>query len=151
MSDIISNKQPNILILLASGFEEETAVSCMSHLRNAGLAVSLVALSAGPVRGLHGLSIHPDQTLSDLSKEKSAKMIIVPGNGQCTNALLMSPRFHQLIENTVNNNGYVVTADSAKKALKNAGIPERTPAPQYIIQNSKEVCAFADDLVNLVK
>lgn len=150
MSDKLNQNLP-ILILLASGFEEETAVSCMSHLRSAGLPVSLVGLSSGTVRGLHGLTIQPDQTLTELPKDKSAKMIIVPGNGQCTNALLMSPRFHQLIANTIDNQGYVVTGNSAENALKNAGIPQRTPAPQYIIQGNKEVCDFADELVDLAK
>ena len=150
MNDKLNHNLP-ILILLASGFEEETAVSCMSHLRSAGLPVSLVALSSGTVRGRHGLTIQPDQTLTALPKDKSAKMVIIPGNGQCTNALLMSPRFHQLIANTIDNQGYLVSADSAIQALKNAGIPQRTPAPQYIIQGNKEVCDFADELVDLAK
>lgn len=146
-----SNLDSNIFILLASGFEEETAVSCMSHFRDAGFPVSLVSLVSGPVRGLHGLNINPDQTLSDLSKEISAKMVIVPGNGQSTNALLMAPRFHQLLHNTINNNGYLATTKNAEQALKNAGITDKTPAPQYIIQGNQEICDFANNLVELIK
>ncbi len=145
------NDGSDVFILLATGFEEETAVSCMTHLRAAGFPVSLVSLATGPVRGLHGLTINPDQTLSNFCKEISAKMVIIPGNGQCTNALLMAPRFHQLIANTIDNNGYLVATKSAEKALKNAGISQKTPAPQYILQENQDIEQFAGQLVHVIR
>lgn len=141
----------DIFILLATGFEEETAVSCMTQLRDAGFPVSMVALAAGPVRGVHGLIINPDKTFADLNKETSAKMVIVPGNGQSTNALLMSPRFHHLIDNTLANNGYIVTTHSAENALKNAGIPHNPPPKQYVQQGNTELHEFANRLIDLIR
>ncbi len=150
MNDHFSNTM-DIFILLATGFEEETAVSCMTQLRGAGFPVSMVALSAGPVRGVHGLTVNPDKTFADLSKETSAKMVIVPGNGQSTNALLMSPRFHRLIDNTLANDGYIVTARSAENALKNAGIPHDPPPKLHIQQGNTNLHEFTSQLVELVR
>ena len=140
----------DIFILIATGFEEETAVSCMTQLRNAGLPVSMVALSAGPVRGMHGLTISPDKTFADLSKETRARMVIVPGNGQSTNALIMSPRFHHLIHNTLANDGYIVTVRSAENALKNAGISLTPPPEHHIRQGDSDIHEFTAHLVELI-
>lgn len=150
MDDYFSDTM-DIFILLATGFEEETAVSCMTQLRSAGFPVSMIALSAGPVRGVHGLIINPDKTFADLNKATRAKMVIVPGNGQSTNALLMSPRFHHLIDNTLANDGYIVTTYSAEKALKNAGILRNPPSDHHIQQGTTNLHEFTSQLVELVR
>lgn len=72
-----------VLILLATGFEETAVVFCASQIREAGLPISLIGLSAGVLKGLHGLFIRPDYSLDQLLPETSYAGIIIPGSTQC--------------------------------------------------------------------
>lgn len=123
-------------VLLAAGFEEETVVALLCQLREAGLPVSLIGLSAQPLSGTHGVKLCPDEVLTDLPKDATFRLIVIPGNGRCVQSLLISPCFHRLLKNTLADDGYVATLDTAVPALEAAGIPRYAANPaHYLRQN----------------
>ena len=55
------------LVLVADSFEEETAIACVRALRDAGMAVTLVGLKAGPVTGSRGITVQADLSLEQVA------------------------------------------------------------------------------------
>jgi len=121
-------------VFLAAGFEEETVVTLLCRLRHAGLPVSLISPSTQPLTGTHGVTLCPDKLLLDLPKEKSFHLVIVPGNGRCVQSLLVCPRFHHLLKNSLAEGGYVAALDAAVPALDAAGIPRYAADPAHYLR-----------------
>lgn len=145
-----SSLNNKVLILLAPGFEEKTTIYLLDHIREAGLPVSLVSLTAGLVTGLHGLSVRPDCSLEQLTTRTPHRLIIVPGGRQCTSSLVTDPRVHQLLEVTLKNDGFVAATLTAEPLLMQVGIPAPSDKPRFIPQKDIEVEEFANLLINLV-
>lgn len=145
-----SSRNNKVLILLAPGFEERTTIYLLDHMREAGLPVALVSLTAGLVTGLHGLAVRPDYSLDQLMTRASYQLIIVPGGRQCTSSLVTDPRVHQLLEVTLKNDGFVAATLTAEPVLTQAGIPTPSNRPQFIPQKDMEVEEFTSVLVNLL-
>ena len=139
-------------VFLAAGFEEETVVALLCQLRDAGLPVSLIGLSLQPLSGTHGVMLCPDKVLTDLPKDTTFRLIVIPGNGRCAHALLISPGFHRLLKNTLADDGYVAVLDTAVPALDAAGIPHYTTNPdRYVRQNDVPAHMFATRLIQLAQ
>lgn len=138
-----------ILILIAPGFAEGATVVCLERLREAGLPVSLVGLSAGLFTGRHGLTVRPDCSLDQLSLAIPQRLVIVPGGSQSTTSLLSDPRVHQLLSVTLESSGYVVAMSSAESHLAQAGIPVPSQASRYIAQSNIELERFIHRLINI--
>lgn len=146
-SSSLNNK---VLILLAPGFEEITTVYLLTHMREAGLSVSLISLTAGLVTGHHGLAVRPDYSLEQLNTKPPSQLLIVPGGRECTSALVTDPRVHQLIDTTLNNNGYVAATLTAEAFLTQMGISTLRDNPNFIQQENMEIESFTKLLVNLL-
>ena len=65
------------VVILADGFEEIEAVTQIDVLRRAGVDVTVVGLTAGPVTGAHGVELGTDATLADLGFEPD--VVVLPG------------------------------------------------------------------------
>ncbi len=139
-------------VLLAAGFDEETVVTLLCQLRDAGLPVSLISLSAQPLTGTYGVTLCPDEILTDLPKETYFRLIVIPGNGRCAQSLLISPRFHRLLQNTLAEDGHVAVLDTAVPALDAAGIPHYAANPnRYICQQNTPLNDFITRLTYLAE
>ena len=139
-------------VFLAAGFEEETVVSLLCQLRRAGLPVSLIGLSSQPLTGAHGINLCPDEILTDLPKDTTFRLIVIPGNGRCVQSLLISPHFHRLLKNTLANDGYVAALDTAVPSLDAAGIPHYAANPNhYIRQHNTPLSDFTTHLTHLTE
>lgn len=139
-------------VLLASGFDEEQVVAILCQMRTAGLPVSLIGLSTKPLTGMHGVALCPDGYLTDLAKNVCFRLIIIPGNGRGTRTLLTSPRFHQLLKNTLAAAGYVAALDTAVPTLQTAGIPSyAAQSDHYLQQDSESLHDFTTHLIELAK
>ena len=136
-----------VFILLAPGFEEGSTIYCLDRLREAGILVSLVGLSAGLISGAPGVTVRPDRTLGQVSDGTPPHMILVPDGKKAVSALLADPRVHRLLSATIEGNGKIAAMPAAAAMLGEGGIGLET-AP--IIQSNGSLDEFAGQLINLI-
>lgn len=110
------------LILLAREFAESSTVTCLERLREAGIPVSLVGLSAGLITGSHGLAIRPDLTLDQVLPAARHDLVMLPRGMAAVSALFADPRVHRLIVGTLDNHGLVAAAPEAQLLFEQAGL-----------------------------
>lgn len=139
-----------VLILLAPGFEEGSVVYCLGRLREAGLPVALVGLSAGLLNGSHGLTVRPDHSLETLPLIPGHKVVLVPDGKECVSALLADPRVHKLIETTIANFGLIVAMPVAESMLRQVGFITLSTESFFVLQKDTALDVFASYLLNLI-
>ena len=110
-----------VFVLLAHGFEEIDVSAVTRILRGSGLSVSVVGLTAGPVRGAYGLSLVTDCALSEVDTELP-QAAILPGGIQATRRFSAEPRVHTLLRQVAEERGYVMAIDTARAVLRSAGV-----------------------------
>ena len=137
----------SVFILLAPGFEEGSAIYCLDRLREAGILVSLVGLSAGLISGAHGVTVRPDRTLGQTSTLTPPYLVLVPDGKKSVTALLADPRVHRLLTATLENNGKIAAMPAAAVILKNGGIGlEAAP----LISFNGSLDEFTNQLINSI-
>ncbi len=136
-----------VVFLLAAGFEEGSAVYCLNRLREAGIAVSLVGVSAGLISGAHGLTVRPDCTLGQVTAIPSPKVVFIPDGKKSISALLSDPRVHRLMAATVEDNGVIAAMPEAAAVLGGEG---KTAVSPIITQPNGNLDKFTDQLINLI-
>jgi len=141
-------KQDNTVIMITSGFEEESTVTCLKRLRKAGLNVKLVGLTARPVVGAHGLIVRPDCSLEELDGESDPRLMVIPGHRESAEKLLADPRFHRLFQATAANDGHIGIMRTAEAAFGRAGLPEMLSGPQCLRQGSMDTSTFSQRLAD---
>ena len=110
-----------VFVLLARGFEEVDVSAVTRILRGCGFSVSVVGLTAGPVRGAYGLSLVADCALSEVDTELP-QAAILPGGIQATRRFSAEPRVHALLRQVAEGRGYVMAIDTARAVLRSAGV-----------------------------
>lgn len=106
------------LVLVADSFEEETAIACVRALRDAGMAVTLVGLKAGPVTGSRGITVQADLSLEQVALADIPSLIVLPGGRRSAAAVLADPRVHRLAKATVATGGQVAVLSTAVEAAE---------------------------------
>ena len=139
----------NVCILIADGFEEKLVVTCLSHMREAGIAVLLVGLIPGLVESHCGLKVRSDISIDRLPDFGKLQLVLVPGGRRCASTLVSDPRTHRLIEATLEQGGFVAAAPEAHMALAKTGIPALSAVSRFLKQDHLEVPEFVNRLVNL--
>jgi 4-methyl-5(b-hydroxyethyl)-thiazole monophosphate biosynthesis len=110
-----------VFILLARGFEEVDVSAVTRILRGSGFSVSVVGLTAGPVRGAYGLFLVADCALSEVDNELP-QAAILPGGIQATRRFSAEPRVLTLLRHVAGGQGYVMAIDTARAVLHGAGV-----------------------------
>jgi putative intracellular protease/amidase len=126
-----------VLVLLAPGFEEADVVTITRTLRRAGIAVALVGLTAGPIRGNYGLALASDRTLNEIELDVPAA-VVLPGGTSSATHMAGDPRVHALLRRVVEAGAYVFALPPTFSVLKTAGIlpaikPSLLPADQVLV------------------
>lgn len=140
-----------VLILIAAEFDETAVVEIACRLRNEGFAVRLVALSSGLVTGIHGITLRPDQSLTQYpanSALNAADSLIISGGATCASLLLSDPRVHQLMQSMQNQHGIVAVMAGAQRMLAGVGGPSNYASPKFLPQNEMSTAEFVDQLIN---
>ena len=145
----IAQIQNSTLILISSGFEEESTITCIKQLRGSGVKVKLVGLTAGLLVGTHGVTVRPDITLAGLETQKGYQLIIVPGSTQSTRSMLADPRVHRLFTATTKAGGRVAVMGAAEEAFVQAGLLELLADSSVMVQGGQDTAAFINQLVQL--
>lgn len=134
----VSSQEMNwrTLILLCPGFDELFTVTYSKYLREAGVAVFLVGLTKGAVRGATGITIFPDLPLSDVSPTTIDKLLIFPGGNWYVSSLLADPRVHRLMQRVLENNGRFLAAPDAKQSFASANLLTSGTQSSYLFTDS---------------
>ena len=141
--------QDTTIILINSGFEEESTITWLKRLRGLGLEAKLVGLTAGLLQGLNGLIVRPDMTLDGLETQKGCRLIVLPGSTESTRSMLADPRVHQLFAATTGAGGQVAVMGDAEEAFVQAGLLDFLADSAVKVQGGQDTAAFVNHLVHL--
>lgn len=129
------SSKAQVYVLLAPGFEESDVTTVTRTLRRAGLAVALVGLTAGPIRGCYGMSLAADKTLSEAQAEL-ARAIVLPGGSQGARQMNADPRVHTLLCRVIEQGGFLLALDTGYMVLHTAGVLNRAGNEAIPIKSS---------------
>ncbi|MEM7345098.1 MAG: DJ-1/PfpI family protein [Chloroflexota bacterium] len=95
----MSKRNDQVFVLWGNQFEEMTAVTFITILREAGLRVKLVSLSPRKNLGSHGIALIPDLTLDQaLALASRVNCFIIPYTASGLTHFLRDPRLDQLFQ-----------------------------------------------------
>jgi hypothetical protein len=144
-------KSPLVLLLVTAQCDEEFVVRCLCQMRQQNINVWLVGLYPGPVAGINGVWLRPDENLADVDavlQGQAPRLLILPGPDHCTLQLLLNPRVSELIEMTLQDGG-CVAASSAKteEILRRSGLVLAERDPCFLFQDHRPLATFIDQLL----
>lgn len=144
--------QTIVWILIAPGFDEETMVSCLCQMRQAGTAVTLAGTPVHRVVGAAGLVVHPDCSLAawlEQAQGYGRQLVIIPGGPACATRLLSDARVYQGIQNTLSQCGQIaVLAPNMLPVLSGMGVLSAAWHEQFFIQENGDTANFIHYLVH---
>ncbi len=114
---------PNVVILMAQGFEEMELVITADILRRAGVDVFMTSIEeqADPITGSRGIRMLPDQTI-DRAAPESIDMLVLPGGLEGTRRLADSDRVIDLVRQVHKLGKPVAAICAAPAVLVKAGV-----------------------------
>lgn len=118
-----------IMLLLAEGFEEIEAVTCIDILRRAGIKVTITSIADLIVEGSHQLKIKADKKISEIRSDYDA--VILPGGMPGAENLANSNQVTTLLKQ-LNNQKKIIAAICAAPAL--------VLSPLGILENKNATC-----------
>jgi 4-methyl-5(b-hydroxyethyl)-thiazole monophosphate biosynthesis len=114
---------PNVLAILATGFEEIETVTPIDLLRRAGVEVVVAALTEDLlVMGRSGLTLRADTTLAAVSN-RAFDCVLLPG-GPGVALLRADPRVSRLVLRQHATGGWLAAICAAPTVLHDAGLLE---------------------------
>lgn len=138
-------------ILLTAGYDDEFALSAVATMREAGLPAYLISPGSNPVRGDHGIIVHPDHTLDEVYKQDCFQMIILPGNRQCIATLLADPRTHTWVQHTLSRSGYVAATRKSQDVVAKLIWRQQVNQSQFLRQETLSTSEFIQSLIEIRK
>lgn len=117
------------LVILADGFEEIEAVSCIDILRRAGIAVTLAGLNDIKITGSRKIILLADKKLTELTEEFD--VCVLPGGSTGAENLSHSEKVNFIIKQ-MNKEGGLIAAICASPAI--------VLAPLGILDNKSAAC-----------
>ena len=112
----------NVVVLLATGFEELEAVTIVDVLRRAGISVLLAGIAPPPIEGGHGIKVEPDLSIDDVTTYDA---LVLPGGSPGYVNLERDQRVLKLIRAAYDAGKYVGAICAAPHVLGVAGIHGR--------------------------
>jgi hypothetical protein len=96
------------------------------------------------------LVIRPDCSLEQVPRTGPYKLIILPGDKECVSALVADPRVHRLVEQTIENDGYVGVLPVAECVLRTVGFINTTNEAHFITHKNG-LDSFTQRLVDIAE
>lgn len=112
---------PNVVVILADGFEEVEAVAVIDVLRRAGIETVIAGLRDGLVTSARTVRIMPD-TVIDTVKADDFDMIVLPGGQPGSDNLNADARVIRLIKEFSHKGKLTGAICAAPIVLGNAGV-----------------------------
>jgi 4-methyl-5(b-hydroxyethyl)-thiazole monophosphate biosynthesis len=110
-----------VLVFLATGFEEIETVTIVDILRRAGIDVTIAGLIPEVVVGAHELKIVPDKQLEDVSVD-NFDAVVVPGGNPGYKNLRKDHRVIDMIREAFDSDKIIAAICAAPAVLSDAGI-----------------------------
>jgi len=144
---------PDVIILIADQFDEMEVVTCHSVLCNHQLSVVLVSIKPGLVQSIRGITVHPDSYLSQRVSLVSDKrqLVVLAGGETCAAQTLSDPRAHHLIQDILQQNGFVAVMSKADYLVRETGLFTLEWERRMIRQRGVETAVFVKQLINRMK
>jgi len=120
---------PQVLIPLATGYEEIEAITLIDLLRRADIQVTTASLGDREVSGAHGVSLIADTTLDEI-KDQTFDMVALPGGLPGADNLNADPRIHQILKQH-HATQWLGAICAAPKVLVDAGIADQLKVTAY--------------------
>lgn len=120
---------PDIITILAPGFEETEAITFIDLLRRAKIDVTVLGLKDRECKGSHDITLIADATLSDFPGKMDG--IVLPGGMPGSANLASSPRVLELVRETHKQGGLCAGICAAPMVLGRAGILQGIKATCY--------------------
>lgn len=121
-----------ILVLLADGFEEVEAITCVDYLRRASLdAIMVSTMESLDVKGAHGIQVKADMFLKDVKERNHYRGIIIPGGLPGATNLRDNEAVIELVQNFNEDKKMISAICAGPIVLERAGILEAKKATSY--------------------
>jgi putative intracellular protease/amidase len=140
-----------VFVLWGERFEETTAVIFVTELRNAGIRVKVVGLTAQRISGTHGIALVPDISLEEaVAAAAQASAVILPGTVRSLKRLRDDPRLGILFRQAQANGAVMVVS-----AFDEQDLPALAPFVWernqiMIYPASEDLAGFVRDLTNFL-
>ncbi len=121
--------EKKVIILLADGFEEIEAITCIDLLRRAELKITVASLGNLEVKGSHQIKIKADKALKENNFNYAA--CVLPGGMPGAKNIAASEKAKKLI-NKINTEKRIIAAICASPAI--------VLAPMGLLDNKKATC-----------
>ncbi len=114
--------EPTVIVPVASGFDEELTVLCVSKLRSQDKRVWLASETGGNVRGRYGLTIAVDKRIDNLRGLHSASKVLLTGGKRSLHAVLRLESMRTLLAQLAAVGGTVITTREAVATVDASGL-----------------------------
>lgn len=112
-----------VYVFLADGFEEIEAIAPIDLLRRAGAEVITVSITdTALVRGAHGISVHADTVIKEITDLEGAELLMLPGGMPGTANLDASSDVRLLIKKAVEKEIRLAAICAAPSVLGKMGL-----------------------------
>ncbi len=146
--------QKEVLVLVATHFDEISAVYCLCQMRAEGFSTQLVGLNPGLQMGLRGLKVRPDLYLTQIDPSVSSpnyNLLILSGGQDCVVRLQSDPRVHKLVMSTLEGGGYVAAmSPTVKHGLANISNHDAYENSYLLFQGELETAEFVGRLIDYI-
>lgn len=120
---------PNIITILAPGFEETEAISFIDLLRRAKITVIVLGLTSRTITGSHDITLSVETLLADFKEPFDG--IVLPGGMPGSKNLAHSPRVLELVRESYERGSLCAAICAAPMVLGRAGILKGMRATCY--------------------
>lgn len=140
----MAHAQGTVFILWADRFDEAAAAIFVSVLREAGVRVKVVGLSAQRAVGAHGLALVPDMTLEQaLPLAGRAVCVVVPADGVSTQAVGQDPRLREFLGSTATHGARFIVGPGNGWLTNGQGLLPRSGVVIEEYSATEDVVAYA--------
>ena len=136
-----SIRPPENVVLVAEGADQGWLSTFSGAAKSLDQSLSLVALHH------YEEIVHVNCLLSDLDEDRLPELLIIPQGEVCMKHLLVDPRVHDLINNTVDKGGWVAFGAGAELVLSQIPLRYRLTHDHVCLQRNQKTAEFAHELL----
>lgn len=99
----MTRQKTTVFVLWGEHFDEEIAVNAITTLRKSGQRVQIVGLNGRKARGIYGITLVADMTLSTFFDElDDSENILIPCDSESLQRIQSDPRVSELLIKSLN-------------------------------------------------